>query len=139
MVKWIGIGVACVVVIVAAVPLYYAFFMNPKVARELREDPDGERAGKVMLITLPSGRAIPVNYLRDGDTVYAGADGSWWKELRGGGGRGRVLVRGETLEGHMRAVEDDPALRDSVFERLRPTAPRWAGTLVVVDLDPGRE
>ncbi len=139
MVKWIGIALACVVVIVVAVPLYYAYVMNPKVARELREDPDGERAQKVMLITLPSGRAIPVNYLRDGDTVYAGADGSWWKELRGEGGRGSVLVRGETWEGHMRAVEDDPALRDSVFERLRPTAPRWAGTLVVVDIDQGRE
>ena len=47
-----------------------------------------------------------------------------------------MLIRGETLPGHVRAVEDDPQLRDSVFERLRPTAPRWAGTLVVIDLEP---
>ena len=46
-----------------------------------------------------------------------------------------MLIRGETLHGHMRAVEDDPALRDSVFERLRPTAPRFLGTLVVIELD----
>jgi len=133
--KWIAIVLGAIVVLVAAMPLYYAYFMNPKVARELREDPDGERAQKVMLITLPSGRAIPVNYLREGDTVYAGADGSWWKELRGEGGRGTVLVRGETLEGHMRAVEDDAELRTSVFGRLRPTAVSFAGTLVVVELD----
>ena len=30
------------------------------------------------------------------------------------------------------AVEDDPALRTSVFERLRPTAPRFTGTLVAI-------
>ncbi len=90
---------------------------------------------KVMPLTLPSGKEIPVNYLRDGGTVYAAADFPWWRELRGDGGRGRVLVRGETLEGHMRAVEDDPELRTSVFERLRPTAPSWTGTLVVIDLD----
>ncbi len=135
MTKWIVIGVVCLVLIVGAVPVFYALMMNPRVERELREEPDGERAQKVMLITLPSGRTIPVNYLRDGDRVYAGADGSWWKELRGEGGRGSVFVRGETLEGHMRAVEDDAELRDRVFERLRPTAPRWAGTLVVVELD----
>lgn len=137
MVKWIGIAVVGLAAIVVAGPLYYAYVMNPKVEQELRDDPDGERARKVMLITLPSGRTLPVNYLREGDTVYAGADGSWWKELRGDGGRGEVLVRGETLAAHMRAVEDDPELRDSVFARLRPTAPRWTGTLVVVELDTG--
>ena len=40
-------------------------------------------ARKVMLITLPSGRTLPVNYLRDGDTVYAGADGRWWRDVFG--------------------------------------------------------
>ena len=84
---------------------------------------------------LPSGRTIPVNYLLEGDTVYAGADGPWWRELRGDGGRGSVFIRGEERAGTMRAVEDDPALRDEVFSRLRPTAPRFIGTLVVIDLD----
>ena len=50
-------------------------FVNPGVAEELRAEPDGDRAQKVMLLTLPSGREIPVNYLREGDRVYAGADG----------------------------------------------------------------
>ena len=109
--------------------------MNPRVIRELREDPKGERAQKVMLLTLPSGKALPVNYLRDGATVYAAADFPWWRELRGEGGRGSVLIRGETLHGQIRVVEDDPELRESVFARLRPTAPRWMGTLVVIELD----
>ena len=74
-------------------------------------------------------------YLREGDTVYAAADFPWWRELRGDRGRGSVLIRGETLHGQIRAVEDDAELRKSVFGRLRPTAPLWAGTLVVIELD----
>ena len=45
------------------------------------------------------------------------------------------MIRGETLHGHMRAVEDDAELRESVFARLRPSAPRWMGTLVVIEVD----
>ena len=87
-----------------------------------------------MLLTLPSGKSLPVNYLRDGDTVYAAADFPWWRELKEGG-RVTVLVRGETLHGEGQAVLDDPDLRAQVFERLRPTAPSWTGTLVVIRLD----
>ena len=137
--KWIGVVVAALLVVAVVVPVLYATVMNPRVVRELREEPTGERARKVMLITLPSGRTIPVNYLREGNRVYAGADGSWWKEIRGEGGRGSVLVQGETLHGHMRAVEDDPEWRKDVFSRLRPNAIPWAGTLVVVELDAPEE
>jgi len=114
---------------------YFSWVANPRVVQELRDHPDGERAKKVMLLTLPSGKSIPVNYLRDGDVVYAAADYPWWRELRGGGGPGSVFIRGETLHGHVRAVEDDPALRESVFARLRPNALSFAGTLIVIDLD----
>ena len=76
-----------------------------------------------------------MNYLRDRGTVYAAADFPWWRELRDGGGRGSALIRGETLHGRIRVVLDDPDLRRSVFERLRPTAPSWTGTLVAVELD----
>ncbi len=133
--RWTAIGVACVALLLIGNACVYSWWINPRTARELREDPQGERAGKVMLLTLPSGKEIPVNYLRDGETVYAAADFPWWRELRGDGGRASVFIRGETLTGRIRAVEDDPALRDSVFDRLRPTAPRWAGTLVVIELD----
>ena len=133
--KWLGVALVLLGSLVVANSCVYSWWINPRVAKELREDPQGERAQKVMLLTLPSGKQLPVNYLRDGDTVYAAADFPWWRELRDGGGRGTVLIRGETLQGRMRAVEDDPELRDSVFARLRPTAPRWAGTLVVIELD----
>ena len=135
--KWLAVALAVVLVLVVGNSLVYAWWINPRVVRELREEPDGERARKVMLLTLPSGKAVPVNYLRDGRTVYAAADFPWWRELRGGGGPGSVLVRGETLRGHVRAVEDDPELRASVFARLRPTAPSWTGTLIVVEVDQG--
>jgi hypothetical protein len=133
--KWLGIFLVGGVALLVGGAFAYSSWTNPRVIRELREDPQGERAQKVMLLTLPSGKALPVNYLRDGDTVYAAADFSWWRELRGKGGRGSVLIRGETLHGHIRVVEDDPELRESVFARLRPTAPRWMGTLVVIELD----
>ncbi|MGH0032636.1 MAG: hypothetical protein ACQGVC_22820 [Myxococcota bacterium] len=133
--KWPAIALAVVLVLVVGTACFYAWWMNPRVARELREDPQGERAGKVMLLSLPSGREIPVNYLREGSTVYAGADGPWWRELRGEGGRGSVTIRGESLSGHMRAVEDDPERRTEVFAKLRPNAVSWAGTLVVIELD----
>ena len=87
-----------------------------------------------MLLTLPSGKALPVNYLREGNWVYAGADCPWWRELRGAGGKVELLIQGEALKGHARAIQDDPTLRDTVFEKLRPTAPRWTGTLVAVQL-----
>ena len=133
--KWLGIILASAVALLVGSAFVYSWWMNPRVIRELREDPQGERAQKAMLLTLPSGKALPVNYLRDGDTVYAAADFPWWRELRGEGGRASVLIRGETLHGQIRVVEDDPELRESVFARLRPTAPRWMGTLVVIELD----
>jgi hypothetical protein len=115
--------------------LYFGQIANPRVARELIADPDGVRAQKVMLLTLPSGRRIPVNYLREGDTVYAAADGRWWRELVGDGVPVTVLVRGETLGGTARAVSDDPAYTRRVFAKLRPNAIEGFGTLVEVRLD----
>ncbi len=133
--KWLGIALASVLVLLVSGAFVYSWWTNPRVIRELREDPQGERAQKVMLLTLPSGKALPVNYLREGNTVYAAADFPWWRELRAEGGRGSVLIRGETLLGQIRVVENDPDLRESVFDRLRPTAPSWLGTLVVIELE----
>jgi hypothetical protein len=135
MLKSLTITLVIVAALLFGTFLVYSQWANQRVVRELREDPQGARAEKVMLLTLPSGKSIPINYLRDDDTVYGAADFPWWRELRGGGGRGQVLVRGETLEGHIRVVEDDPELRRSVFARLRPSAPSWTGMLIVVDLD----
>ena len=134
--KILGITALGLLVLAAAVTaLVSCGVLNRNTIRDLRTDPEGERARKVMLLTLPSGKEIPVNYLREGDRVYAGADFPWWRELRGDGGRVRLLIRGEVLDGQGRAIEDDEALRSQVFERLRPTAPSWTGTLVEITLD----
>ena len=132
----VAIVVAAGVLFVLAGIAWYSWIANPRVARELVEEPDGERAAKVMLLRLPSGREIPVNYLREGDVVYAGADGRWWKELEGEGFDVEVLIRGERLQGLGRAVLDDPDHRADVFTRLRPKALPGFGTLVEIRLAP---
>jgi hypothetical protein len=134
----IALILLAVVVVLALVPLggflYYDLFANPRIERELMESPDGDRAQKVMLITLPSGRRLPVNYWRDGDRVYAGADGRWWKELVGEGRLVTILVRGETHEGVARAILDDPDYTKRVFASLRPNAVEGFGTLIEIRL-----
>jgi hypothetical protein len=138
-VKILIIGLAIVMLLILALPLVFYFqtrLANPGVVRELTDDPYGDRAAKIMLLSLPSGREIPVNYLREQGRVYAGADGRWWKELEGEAAMVSVLVRGERLEGRARAVRDDPAYTKDVFARLRPTAIPGFGTLVEILLDP---
>jgi len=133
--SFIALAVGVLALALPVAFLYMDRFVNPGVADELRAEPNGERAQKVMLLTLPSGREIPVNYLREGDWVYAGADGRWWRELTGDGGPVSVFVRGEALTGRARAVLDDPAHTKDVFARLRPAALPGFGTLVEVRLD----
>ncbi len=121
---------------------YYAYVRlvgNPRVMTEIRAEPDGERARRVMLIELPDGRTLPVNYLREDDMVYMGVDGLWWRQFREGDTPVELLIRGEVLQGRARAVLDDPERTRSVFARLRPTAPDWlpgrmGGVLVEIRL-----
>lgn len=119
--------------------LYTNSIANPRVLGELREEPDGERARKVMGLTLPDGRTLPVNYLEENGRVYAGADGSWWKSLQGDGVPVTVLIRGKERSGLARAITDDPDYTKDVFSRLRPTALPGFGTLVEIRFeDEGR-
>ena len=59
---------------------YLRFVSNPAVIAELKSADGGARAGRVMLVTLPDGRELPVNYLREGGTVFVGVDGRWWRQ-----------------------------------------------------------
>jgi hypothetical protein len=131
--------VAALVVFVAGYIAYARLIGNPKVVEEIRTNPAGERAGIVTLLTFADGRQIPVNYLREGDKVYLGADGPWWRALRDGGAPVSLLIRGDTLKGHAVVILDDPDYTHDVFARLRPRAPAWLpdwlnGKLVVVTL-----
>ena len=90
--KLAAVGIALLPAVALSWLCYQSRVANPRVVLELRQRPDGERASRVMLVTLPSGRTIPANYLREAGKVYAGADGRWWRELRGGGATLREAV-----------------------------------------------
>ena len=132
------LGLGLFLLAAAYIP-YAIFIQNPQVTNELIEKPDGDRAKRVMLITLPSGRRLPVNYLFEDPFVYAGADGLWWRELETKPGEGfpvSLLIQGKTYRGSARAVLDDPQYRQEVFRRLRPKAIPGFGTLIEIRLDP---
>ena len=119
---------------------YLRFVSNPQVIAELKGAHGGPRAGRVMLVTLPDGQELPVNYLREGGTVYVGVDGRWWRQFRDSPQSVMVQIRGERLSGQARAILDDPAYTVAVFARLRPAAPTWlpgrmGGVLVEIFLD----
>ena len=138
--KWSIVAIAVVALLYGALRLYSTFVMNVNVVEELQSNPQGERAGIVMLLTLPDGRRLPVNYIREGNTVFVGADGSWWRLFGDSGAPVTVLIRGETLTGLAQAVLDDPDYTHEVFGRLRPTVPDWLpdwlnGKLIVITLD----
>ena len=138
--KWLLISGAAVVVLLVGLRVYFGLIANPAVAQELKDDPQGERAGIVMLLTLPNGRTLPVNYRREGNRVFAGADGRWWRALREGEVTVTVWIRGETLQGRAHVALDNPEYKREVFSRLRPDVPAWLpewldAHLVVIDLD----
>lgn len=124
---------------------------NPRVERELIAHPDGPRARRVLVIELPSGRRIPVNYIREIQKVretleshasdeqvivYVAADGVWWSELTETAHPVTLLLRGETVSGLARTILDDPERTADVFTRLRPDALEGFGTLVEIRLLP---
>ena len=138
--QWLFLIAALVGLVFLGLLDYALLLGNPRVVREIQNDPQGQRAGIVMLLGLPNGRTLPVNYLREGDQVFVGADGPWWRAVRDGNAPVTVTIRGETLTGRARVVFDDPDYKRSVFERLRPDVPGWLPAwmdahLVVIDLD----
>lgn len=144
--KWLLIVPLSIVVLMLVLwfgaRAYFALFGNERVAQELRANPNGERADIVMLLTMPDGESFPVNYLREGNQVFVGADGGWWKAFRDGDVPVKIFVKGQEYSGRARTVLDDPQYTRQVFERLRPTAPKWLpdwlnARLVVIDLPPG--
>ena len=126
------------VALVSGMILYNLFVTNPRVADEIRNNPDGERARKAMLLTFADGKMIPVNYLRENGRIYVGADGPWWREFRGEGQSVTMVIRGETTTGHATVELEDQDFVDDIFSRLRPTAPEWLpdwlnGRLVIIE------
>jgi hypothetical protein len=124
-VKGLALTASVLALLAASYVLYARHVVDPRVIEVLRSDPHGERAARVMLLTLPDGRVLPVNYLREGDTVFVGADGTWWRSFRDGGAVITLEIRGETLAGHAVVVLNDPEYTRAVFASLRPRVPKW--------------
>ena len=146
--KWVlislGVVVGGAVLFYLGGLAYYSLVVNDRVTKELIENPQGERADIVMLMTFPDGQQLPMNYLREGSQVFAGADGRWWRAFREGNVPVTLLVKGEELSGKARVVLDDPAYKNDVFTRLRPNVPKWLpdwlnANLIEIDLDPANE
>ena len=113
---------------------------NVQDVAEIQTNPQGERAACTMVITLADGRIYPVNYLREGNLVFMGIDGRWWRAFVDGDASAQMLIQGERLSGRARVVLDDQAYVDEIFARLRRKAPSWLpawlnGKLVVITLD----
>jgi hypothetical protein len=133
--KVLGIGVGVLIAAIGGYLAYAILIANPAVVEDLRTNPTGERAKIVMILSLPNGKDLPVNYLREGNRVYAGADGTWWKELRGEGAEVEMLIQGESLRGQARAVEGDPDYTLDIFKRLRPTSYKYLdGVLIEIKI-----
>lgn len=139
--RYIALGLIVVAVAVLAIWLpQRTEHTNALVITEIQTNPGGERAARSMVITLADGRVYPVNYLREGERVFMGIDGRWWRAFQGDGQQVGMLIQGQRLTGLGRVELDDQAYIDEIFARLRPKVPSWLpdrlnGKLVVITLD----
>lgn len=139
-VKWFLIVVIVLGLLLGLASLYARLVTNPKVVAELVNSPDGERAARVMLLTLPEGQVLPVNYLREDRLVFVGADGGWWRQFQPAGAAVTLMIKGVEYSGRARVVLDSPDYTAEIFSKLRPTAPAWLpawlnGKLIVIELE----
>lgn len=136
--KWTGIVVGALAILLTLATLFFRLVINPAVMEEIRTNPTGDEAREAMILTYDD-RTLPVNYLREGNLVFMGVDGPWWRSFQGDGKALTMVIKGETLTGHGVVVLDDDRYVEDVFSRLRPTAPDWLplwlnGRLVVITL-----
>ena len=124
-IKWAKIGLMFLLVASISYIMLTRDDTNARVAKEIRASPDGDRAQKTMLLTLADGRMYPVNFLYEGNRVYMGIDGLWWREFVEEAQPVQMFIRGENYSGYARTVLDDRAYKIDVFSRLRPSVPKW--------------
>jgi len=115
------------------------FVGNPRVMAELQSKPDGQLSDLVGILTLPGERKIPVNYLQEGEQVFLGADGLWWRDFRGDGADVVVWIKGNKFRGRATLKLGDSETKDRVFPIIRPRVPEWLpdflnAKLVVIQL-----
>ena len=134
--KWI---LGTLVILVSAYFATFFLFINPMILKQIKNEPTSEIAGEALVLTFSSGKEIPVNYLREGNQVFIGADGPWWREFKDGPTPVNLVIKAEKLAGSATLILDDPEYTQEIFARLRPTTPEWlpdwlAGKLIVINL-----
>ena len=135
---WLG-ALLFVFVVILTINFVPSETTNQRVERELRADPEGSTARRVMMVSLPDGRSLPVNYLREDELVFIGVDGFWWRQFTGEGQAVEMFIRGELVNGYAKAVLDRPDYVSEIFKRLRPKVPAWLpswlnGKLIVIEV-----
>lgn len=104
----------------------------------LRSERHALLSGHMMLITMKKRETsdiitFPVDYLREGDSVYVGSDSAWWKHLQGGA-EVRLLIQGIEFVGWATPIVDDPDRLKEGFKKLRPWTYKralWTGAVFV--------
>ena len=135
-IKWIAVTL---VILVASCFAGFLLLVNPMILNEIKNEPTSEIAGEALVLTFNSGKEIPVNYLREGNQVFVGADGPWWREFEDGPTPVKLVIKGEKFTGFATVILDDPERTHEIFARLRPTAPEWlpdwlSGKLIIMNL-----
>lgn len=129
---WIGLAVLVVIALVVMI------VANPIVSAILRSERHALLSDGIMLITMKKRdsselKTFPVDYLREADTVYVGADSSWWEPLEGGA-EVRMLIQGAELVGWATPILDDPERITAGFKKLRPGTYKralWTGAVFI--------
>ncbi|MGE0824391.1 MAG: hypothetical protein AB7P18_20035 [Candidatus Binatia bacterium] len=102
----------------------------------LRSEQHALLSGRIMLITMKTRETsqsltFPVDYLREGNTVYVGSDSGWWKHLEGGA-EVHLLIAGSEVMGWATPILDDPERSKAGFKQLRPWTYKralWSGAV----------
>lgn len=95
-------------------------------------------SGHMLLISMKNRESsdlitFPVDYLREGNSVYVGSDSAWWKHLEGGA-EVRLLIQGTEFVGWATPIIDDPNRSQAGFKKLRPWTYKralWSGAVFV--------
>ena len=114
-----------IVSILAVIIVLVIVVANPIVSAILRSDHHTLLSERIMLISMKKQGSseeatFPVNYLREGNTVYIGADFSWWEHLQGGA-EVDMLIAGSEFTGWATPILDDPDRTSAGFKKLRPS------------------
>ena len=129
--------IVIIISVLAGIAAFIAVY-NPVVTTILESEQHRLLSGRTMLITMENRetsqmKTFPVNYLREGETVYIVSDFGWEKHLAGGA-EVRMLIQGTEIVGWATPVLDDPTRSSAAFKKLRPwtyKGAEWAGSVFV--------